>query len=222
MSNLLAQYANNITAQASQVGGAQQMVASTHAQASQNTAQALTGLKQTLQAQEQTKLQAQQIQAQREAAALQADGQNSFMRMLAAKDSGASDAQAMAMENARQEKLRKDLQASANIPQTGLEITAAATAVAGKKVGDFGKWAWGQTFGKQGQERRANKNLVKGYAKDLGLDSKSTKLLLNEYKEQNKQGLGGQFIGGLYDGVQKQKNAVGLTPQPIAQSNLTK
>ena len=221
MSNLLAQYASNITAQASQVGSAHQMQASTHAQASQSTNQAITGLKQTLQAQEQGKLQAQQIQAQREAAALQADGQNSFMRMLAAKDSGASDAQAMAMENARQEKLRKDLQASANIPQTGLEITAAATAVAGKKAGEFGKWAWGQTFGKQGQERRANKNLVKGYAKDLGLDSKSTKLLVNEYNAQAKQGLGGQFIGGLYDGVQKQK-ALGLTSQPVAQSNLTK
>lgn len=161
MSNLLAQYANNITAQASQVGSAHQMEASTHAQASQNTAQAITGLKQTLQAQEQTKLQAQQIQAQREAAALQADGQNSFMRMLAAKDSGASDTQAMAMENARQEKLRKDLQASANIPQTGLEITAAATAVAGKKVGDFGKWAWSHTFGEKAKARKADKQNTK-------------------------------------------------------------
>lgn len=147
MSNLLAQYANNITQSAANVSNAYAQKANAEAQAQHASAQSIGNLQNTLQAQEQNKLKAQEIQAQKEVGLAQAEQEGSFMRMLMAKDNGLDDRQIQELEDNRKAKMQEQLKANANIPITGLEVAAAGVGAIGAGAGKVGKWAWDKTKG---------------------------------------------------------------------------
>lgn len=141
MSNLLAQYANNITQSAANVSNAYAQKANAEAHAQHASAQSIGNLQTTLQAQEQNKLQAQEIQAQKEVGLAQAEQEGSFMRMLMAKDSGLDDRQIQELEDNRKAKMQEQLKANANIPITGLEVVAAVVGAIGAGAGKESKRA---------------------------------------------------------------------------------